>query len=136
MMLFFDQYLSSKGLEGQYNLVYGSVMGAVRNNTMLAHTSDVDFGFTPIVAQFLEQNSTKKELLSYRYSLWADTTVWRMCPYQHHPSPDFQRLMQEPLAPYSHYRHGDKIGFYSGTCWLDGFLIWPVRNSTTSLHGF
>lgn len=27
-MLFFDQYLASKGFEGQYTLVYGSVIGA------------------------------------------------------------------------------------------------------------
>lgn len=74
IMLFFDQFLYSKGLEGQYTLVYGSALGAHRNNTVLAHTTDVDFAFTPKAAQVLEQNATRQELWRHGYSLWADKT--------------------------------------------------------------
>ena len=72
MMLFFDQFLTSKGLEGQYTLVYGSVLGAVRNHTVLPHTSDVDFGLSPAAIQFLEQNATREELWRRGYAFWAD----------------------------------------------------------------
>lgn len=74
MMLFFDQFLASKGLEGEYLLVFGSALGALRNRTVLPHTSDVDFGFSPKVARLLERNETKRELWRHGYALWADTT--------------------------------------------------------------
>lgn len=53
-----------------------------------------------------------------------------MCPHEHHPSPDFQRLMQ-PLSSTNHYQQAAKTGAYAGTCWLDGFLIWPVAGAST-----
>lgn len=57
-------------------------------------------------------------------------SVWRMCPHAHHPSPEFQALMQ-PLDSMNHYDQQKLTGAYAGTCWLDGFLIWPVPASTT-----
>jgi hypothetical protein len=73
-MFFFDQFLSSKGLQGEYMLVYGSALGALRNGTVLAHTGDVDFAISPTAVQSLELNSTRQELWRHGYSFWADRT--------------------------------------------------------------
>jgi hypothetical protein len=71
--MFFDHFLSSKGLQGEYMLVYGSALGALRNATVLAHTGDVDFAISPKAVQFLELNSARQELWQHGYSFWADT---------------------------------------------------------------
>ena len=71
-MLFFDHFLSSKGLQGEYMLVYGSALGAHRNGTVLAHTVDVDYAMSAAVIHFLELNSTRQELWRHGYSFWAD----------------------------------------------------------------
>jgi hypothetical protein len=54
-----------------------------------------------------------------------------MCPHQHHPSPDVQQLMV-PLDAMNHYQQVELTGSYTGTCWLDGFLMWPVPPNTTN----
>jgi hypothetical protein len=54
-----------------------------------------------------------------------------MCPHQHHPSPDFQQLML-PLHAMNHDQQYAATGAYAGTCWLDGFLMWPVPDNTTN----
>lgn len=39
--------------------------------------------------------------------------VWRVCPHQHHPSADLQRLMK-PLHEMNHYQQAELIGAYAG----------------------
>jgi hypothetical protein len=60
--------------------------------------------------------------------------VWRMCPHQYHPSPDFQSLMV-PLHEMNHYQQHQRTGAYAGMCWLDGFLMWPVPHTTQDCSG-
>jgi hypothetical protein len=55
-------------------LVFGSALGALRNSTLLPHTSDVDFGLSPAAVQVLEQNATRAELWRHGYAFWADRT--------------------------------------------------------------
>jgi hypothetical protein len=69
MLLFLDRFLASKGLEGEFSLVYGAALGAVRNGTILPSTNDVDIALSPRGLIFLEQNATRAEL--YRLVVWG-----------------------------------------------------------------
>ena len=70
MLSFLHDFLASKCLETEYLAMFGTGLGAVRNNTIIPWTEDVDVGITPLALQFLELNSTREELWRHGYSLW------------------------------------------------------------------
>jgi hypothetical protein len=79
MLSFLHDFLASKCLETEYLAMFGTGLGAVRNNTIIPWTEDVDVGITPLALQFLELNSTREELWRHGYSLWhhlCECTCW------------------------------------------------------------
>jgi hypothetical protein len=102
MLSAFDAFMSSKCMDDEYVIMFGSAIGALRDETILPHTEDIDLGLTPLALQFLELNASRAELWRHGYALWHHAEKgmgwWKMCPHQHHPSPAFQAAMvQEPI---------------------------------------
>lgn len=102
MLSTFDAFMSSKCMDDEFFVMFGSAIGALRDETILPHTEDVDLGLTPLALQFLELNASRAELWRHGYALWHHAEQgmgwWKMCPHRHHPSPAFQAAMvQEPV---------------------------------------
>jgi hypothetical protein len=99
MLSFFDDFMTSKCLQDEYFIMFGTAIGALRNKTILPHTEDVDFGLTPLAIQFLELNATREEMWRHGYVFWHHAEKgmgwWKMCPHLHHPSAHFQAAMQK-----------------------------------------
>lgn len=99
MLSFFDSFMASKCLPDEMFVMFGTAIGALREQTILPHTEDVDLGLTPLALQFLELNSTREEIWRHGYAVWhhwdtgRNTGWWKMCPHRHHPSPHFQAAM-------------------------------------------
>ncbi|WIA14349.1 hypothetical protein OEZ85_002878 [Tetradesmus obliquus] len=128
MLKFLDSFLSSKCLEGEWLVVYGTALGGVRNGTILAHTQDVDLALSPRAIQVLEQNATKEELYRAGYLFWhhARRGVWKLVPHHKHPSPQFRAVMlfNETVGQWE-TRTGSFVGGY-----VDGWVMWPVPQGT------
>jgi hypothetical protein len=71
MLSFLHDFLASKCLDKEYLVMFGTGLGAVRNQTVIPWTEDLDLGITPLAVQFLELNETRQELWRHVYSLWA-----------------------------------------------------------------
>lgn len=70
ILRFFDRFMSQKCMDSTYLVVYGTALGAIRDQTILPHTEDLDLGLTPQGLQFLEQNETRAELWQHGYVLY------------------------------------------------------------------
>lgn len=134
MLDFLDRFLTAHCLQQEYMLVYGSLLGAVRETDgILAHTEDVDLGLSPLAIQFLELNSTKELLWRHGYTFWFNypRRVWKVCPHLHHPSPHFQTVMLKntTLAAFEQ-QTGRQVAAY-----VDGWLMWRVPGATHRCSG-
>lgn len=70
MLSFLHDFLAAKCLHKEYLVMYGTGLGAVRNQTVIPWTEDLDLGITPLAIQFLELNETRQELWKHGYALW------------------------------------------------------------------
>jgi hypothetical protein len=118
---FLDRFLTANCLQDEYMLVYGTVLGSVRQGSIIPYTEDVDVALTPLAIQFLELNSTKEALWRHGYSFWFQHPrgIWKWCPHLHHPSKHFQDLMVT----------GVEVDVYEGVR-RDGWLMWRVPDAT------
>lgn len=130
MLSFFDNFLGSRCLQDQYQAVYGTALGAIRNKTIFAHTEDVDLGITPLALQYLELNATREELWRYGYVFWyhAERGVWKLTPHMHHPSPHFRAVMKLDEGVDA-WQKRNKLWI---SVYLDFWLMWPVPSETTN----
>ena len=130
MLKFFDRFMSLKCLQDEWVVLYGTLLGALRDQTILPHTEDLDIGITPLGVQFLELNATRQELWKYGYAFWhhANRNVWKLCPHAHHPAPEIQALMMrdEPRAKWRE-RQG-----LPNTAFMDAWLMWQVPDEVTT----
>lgn len=124
MLVFLEQYLTSKGLGNELTLVYGTALGAMREHRVLPWTTDVDVALTTKAVLFLDRNTTRRELWAHGYAAWAHTWNRRLCPHAGHPSPDFQAAMQEPgqVPPQG----------MSTSLFVDIWSMWPAPPGTTN----
>jgi hypothetical protein len=118
-----QRLLHAKGLQGEYAAVYGTALGAERDQAVMGHTHDVDIAFTPTALQVLAQNATREQLWRQGYVLWHDRFLWRMCPHDLHPAPEFRAAM---VANITHKQWQNQTGVASGVCYTDGYLMYPL----------
>lgn len=52
VLSFIDRSMTLKCLQHEWLVLYGTSLGAMRNQTILPHTEDVDIGLTPLGVQF------------------------------------------------------------------------------------
>lgn len=114
--------LHAKGLQGEYAAVYGTALGAERDQAVMGHTHDVDIGFTPTALQVLAQNATREQLWRQGYVLWHDRYLWRICPHDLHPAPEFRAAMVPNMT---HKQWQKQTGAASGV-YTDGYLMYPL----------
>lgn len=70
------RFLVSKCLQHEYVLAHGTALGAVRDQTIIPHTQDLDLAVTPLLIQFLELNSTREELWRHGYAVFMGEDVF------------------------------------------------------------
>lgn len=132
MLTFFDRFMADSCLQDEYLVVFGTALGAFRNQTILPTTEDIDLGLTPLALQYLELNSTKEALWRHGYAFWfhEERGLWKMCPHVHHPSPHFQAVMQfnETLPSWQ----AKDVDNNWASAFVDGRLMWPVPNHTAT----
>lgn len=130
--------MSSKCLHNEYVILHGTALGAMRNQTILPHTEDVDLGLTPLAHQFLELNSTREELWRYGYALLFFTQThhaparpgfWKVRPHLHHPDPAFRAAFRSYGEDYKDWR---KRHDYDAAGFIDLWPMWRVPSNTTS----
>lgn len=130
MLDILDRLLTVNCFEGHYMLVYGTILGAVRSQTILPHTEDLDIALTPLAIQFLALNTTKELLWRYGYTFWHhyERRVWKLCPHIHHPSPHFQAVMVRDMDVSQYKNTTGRLT----SAYVDAWLMWPVEASRTS----
>lgn len=72
ILKFLDDFMNLRCLQQEWVVLYGTALGALRDQTILPHTEDLDIGLTPLAVQMLELNSTRQELWRYGYAFWHD----------------------------------------------------------------
>jgi hypothetical protein len=73
MLSFLDDFLVSRCLQDEYFVVFGTALGAIRDQSIFPHTEDLDVGMTPMALQYLELNATREELWRHGYAVWHHT---------------------------------------------------------------
>ncbi|GMF55353.1 unnamed protein product [Phytophthora fragariaefolia] len=73
-------------------LTFGSLLGAVRNQTIIPFTEDVDIGY---VGELQAENALKDALLNKGYHLFF-MTIWRVCVAPTHPLAGY---LYDPTMP-------------------------------------
>lgn len=123
-----DRILYSKGLQGEYALVYGSALGAARNQSVLPDLPNIDMSFSPTAVQVMAQNSTREQLWRQGYVFWHDTYMWRLCPHDQHPASEFRAAM---VTNMTHPQWQGRTGS-AAAVWMDGYLMWkrPIGASS------
>jgi hypothetical protein len=128
MLHAFDRLLLQKGLQGQYTTVYGTALGAARNQSILGHTHDIDMALSATALQILAQNATREQLWRQGYVFWHDRFLWRACPHDQHPAPEFRAAMVHNMT---HVDWEAETGSASAV-YLDGYLMWHQPDGAPS----
>jgi hypothetical protein len=126
----FDEFLLSKGLAGQYALVYGSaLMAAQKQQPLPGRMVHVDMALSPTALQVLARNATREQLWRKGYVLWHDGgSLWRLCPHELHPAAAFRAAMVSNMTHAQWRKHtGQPSAVY-----LSGYLMWPRQNGPDS----
>lgn len=129
-----SRILRSKGLAGEFVLVYGSALGAALNSTVLGSSHSVDIALSPTALQILAQNSTRELLWRHGYVFWHDHDLWRMCPHEQHPSTAFWAAMMLPKENTTQQQQQEQ----GVSIHLDAYLMWSlpvgVASCTAKAH--
>lgn len=128
MLNAFDRLLLQKGLQGEYSVVYGTALGAARNQSVLGHTHDIDMAFSPTALQVLAQNATREQLWRQGYVFWHDRYLWRACPHDQHPAPEFRAAM---VFNMTHAEWETQTGSASAV-YMDGYIMWRMPDGARS----
>jgi hypothetical protein len=123
-----SRILHTKGLAGEFVLVYGSALGAAVNSTVLGSSRSVDIALSPTALQILAQNSTRELLWRHGYVFWHDQDLWRMCPHEQHPSTAFWAAMMLPSANTTQQQQQQQ----GVSIHLDAHLMWGLPVGATS----
>lgn len=112
-----DRLLHLKGLQGQYALVYGSALGAARNQTVL---SNVDVALSPTAIHVIAQNSTREQLWRKGYVVWHDHDLFHVCPHDLHPAYEFRAAVVHNAT----HQQWEALAKRVSTVHMRGFLMW------------
>jgi hypothetical protein len=132
MLVDFDNLLQRKGLHGEYALVYGTALGAARNGTILGHAQHINLALSPTALQVLAQNATREEIWRRGYVFWLESDLWRMCPHDLHPAPEFRAAMVHDMT----VQQWEEEKNMTAAVYMNGFLMWqkPAGAASCSEH--
>lgn len=120
--------LYSKGLQGEYAIVYSTALGAAQNQSILGDAPGVDLAFSPTALQVLAQNATRELLWRQGYVFWHDRELWRLCPHDLHPDPDFRAAMLYNMTHEQLQMQHDR----ASTVHVNGYMMWRMPEGSTS----
>ena len=121
-MIMVDVYNTLEELGHHPALIYGSLLGAVRNESIIPYTEDVDIGYQ-VKGSKGEFNSTNliSILNHHGYHVFFYMGLWRVCVAPTHPLAS--NIYDSKATFYSSHlgvRYGDlyTITEYSNNCWV------------------
>jgi hypothetical protein len=119
-MILLEAYEELQALNASPLVAYGTLLGAVRNGTIIPYTEDADIAYAPLAPVDLE--TFKKRLWDKGYHVFYFTRLWRVCVAPTHPlaaalfTPD-KGLTRNYKVPYVDLYEMKPVQYSDGTFW-------------------
>jgi hypothetical protein len=104
-MLMVDLYEEFRDIGAKPTILYGTVLGAVRDKGIIPFTEDIDMGYVDPTVDGYSWKELQDRLEAKGYYLF-DYIIWRVCIAPSHPlasilyDPNYSGLVQEYHVPY------------------------------------